>query len=65
MAAWNLSGAIAAVSTNSKPEDFVYKIAPKSSPDFPYMSAKSLESAKMVCGRREVVTLNGEIVWSR
>jgi hypothetical protein len=63
MAAWNLSGAIAAASSNSKPADFVFKIAPRSQPDAVYLSAKSLAAAKIMCGRRDVILLDGAIVF--
>lgn len=63
MAAWNLAGAIAAASTGNRPEDFVYKIAPRSNLAAVYLSATSLESAKRICGRREVVILDGAVVF--
>ena len=65
MAAWNLRGAIEAASSNSKPEEFIYKIAQRNEHRAVSLSAKSLESAKMVCGRNQVVLLNGQVVFDR
>ncbi len=61
MSAWNLNGAIAAMNPANVPTP--YKIAMRSQPEAVYMSAATLEAAKRVCGRREVVLLNGKIVF--
>lgn len=59
---WSFSSAVAAM-TPSDPSTFVYKIAKRTQQDAPYLSAKSLESAKRICGRREVVLLDGVVVF--
>lgn len=58
---WNLAGALAAMNPSGAPHP--YKIAPRSQPAAAYLSAVSLESAIRACGRREVVTLDGVVVF--
>lgn len=57
---WNLHAALAAMNPSFEPAP--YKIALRSQPNAPYMSARTLAAAKAVCGRREVVLLDGVIV---